>query len=211
MGYLNRQPLTASPLIRGGDSPEKNMKRNYNIKKKLSLKENLRLVIPEMFGDFFVYADTVINFPLRKNELHEMRKAGKPLRYAMELGEYCFGADFSLCLNEIKSSLDLMGEIHDADVMIPDINLHMKEVRQFNNTITDNDQKLLTRQLRNTIEELKSSRRAMYAELCRMLNLWKENNFASRIEDAMKADLITEEQHTIAPYAEPTGINCRDK
>lgn len=203
MGYLNRQPLPASPLIRGGDSPEKNMKRNYTIKKKLSLKENLRLVIPEMFGDFFYYADTVINFPLRKNELHEMRKAGKPLRYAMELGEYCYGADFSLCLDEIKSSLDLMGEIHDADVMIPDINLHMKEVRQFNNTVADSDQKLLTRQLRNTLEQLKNSRRSMYAELCAKLNLWKENNFAARIEIAMKSELITEEQLTITPNAEP--------
>lgn len=185
------------------------MKRNYTIKKKLSLKENLRLVIPEMFDDFFYYADTVKNYPLRKNELHEMRKSGKPLRYAMELGEYCFGADFSECLDEIKSALDLMGEIHDADVMIPNINLHMKEVRQFNNTIADNDQKLLTRQLRNTLEKLKNDRRRIYTELCGLLNLWKENNFKSRIQDAMNDELITEKQQTITPYTEPNHDNQR--
>ena len=112
-----------------------------------------------MFDDFFAFAPVVMNFPLRKAQLHEMRKAGKPLRYAMELGEYCFGDDFKLCLNEIKSSLDLMGEVHDADVMIPDINLHMKEIRQFNMTIQNTDERFSTRQLRECINDLRIQRR----------------------------------------------------
>lgn len=161
------------------------MKRKYSIKKKRSLKENLKVVIPEMFDDFAGFAPVVINFPLRKNILHEMRKAGKPLRYAMELGEYAFGADFTLCLNEIKSSLDLMGEIHDADVMIPDINLHMKEVRQFNNTISEREQQISTRQLRDTLAGLRSSRKSMYDELRAKLNLWLDNDFRQRIVYAM--------------------------
>lgn len=138
-----------------------------------------------MFDDFFGFAPVVINFPLRKNQLHEMRKAGKPLRYAMELGEYCFSGDFKLCLEEIKSSLDLMGEVHDADVMIPDITLHMKEIRLFNTTIKDPDQRLSTRQLREAILKLRKQRRELYAELCVKLTLWKENNFRARIITAM--------------------------
>ncbi|MBE2228679.1 MAG: CHAD domain-containing protein [Ignavibacteria bacterium] len=168
------------------------MKRKYSIKKKLSLKENLKRIIPEMFDDFFSYAPVVMNFPLRKTQLHEMRKAGKPLRYAMELGEYCFGADFKLCLDEIKSSLDLMGEIHDADVMIPDINLHMKEIRHFNNTIKDSDLRISTRQLRMCVQKLREQRLGEYAELSGKLKLWTENDFRARITAAMNENGIAE-------------------
>ena len=122
-----------------------------------------------MFDDFCLFAPVVINFPLRKNQLHEMRKAGKPLRYAMELGEYCFTPDFKLCL----------------DVMIPDISLHMKEVRLFNQTIKDGDQRLSTRQLRSSVQHLRKQRRELYAELCNKLKLWNENNFRARIVAAM--------------------------
>lgn len=138
-----------------------------------------------MFDDFYAFAPVVINFPLRKNQLHEMRKAGKPLRYAMELGEYCFNSDFKLCLEEIKSSLDLMGEVHDADVMIPDISLHMKEIRLFNQTISSADQRLSTRQLREAILTLRKLRLTLYSELCAMLTLWNENNFRARIITSM--------------------------
>ena len=162
------------------------MKRKYSIKKKLSLKENLKRVIPEMYDDFFSYAPVVINFPLRKNQLHEMRKAGKPLRYAMELGEYCFSPDFKLCLDEVKLSLDLMGEVHDSDVMIPDINHHIREIRHFNNTIKDQEQRISTRQLRNCILNLREKRRNEYAELETKLRSWSENNFKARIIAAME-------------------------
>lgn len=139
-----------------------------------------------MFDDFISFGPVVMNFPLRKNQLHEMRKAGKPLRYAMELGEYCFSPDFKLCLDEIKSSLDLMGEVHDADVMIPDISLHMKEVRLFNQTIKDSDQRLSTRQLRSSVLSLRKQRRELYAELCQKLKQWSENSFKLRILQAME-------------------------
>jgi CHAD domain-containing protein len=142
-----------------------------------------------MFDDFISFAPVVINFPLRKNQLHEMRKAGKPLRYAMELGEYCFTPDFKLCLDEVKLSLDLMGEVHDADVMIPDISLHMKEVRLFNQTIKDSYQRISTRQLRSSVMHLRAQRRELYAELCQKLNMWKENDFKSRIQLAMNSTI----------------------
>ena len=161
------------------------MKKTYDIKKKSSLKENLGQVIPGMFDDFYLFAPEVTSFPLRKTQLHEMRKAGKPLRYAMELGEYCFKDDFKLCLDEIKSSLDLMGEVHDADVMIPDISLHMKEIRLFNQTLSDKDERFSTKQLRDVVLNLRKQRRELYAELCVKLNLWKENNFRERIIAAM--------------------------
>lgn len=134
-----------------------------------------------MFDDFFSFAPVVVSFPMRKTQIHEMRKAGKPLRYAMELGEYCFTGDFKLCLDEIKLSLDLMGEVHDADVMVPDISLHMKEIRLFNQTLQNQDERFSTKQLRESILTLRQQRRELYVALCLKLNLWNENNFRARI------------------------------
>ena len=70
------------------------MKRNYPIKKKLSFRENIQLTLPMMYDDFMSNKDRVINHPRMKTELHKMRIAGKPLRYAMEYAETTFGLEF---------------------------------------------------------------------------------------------------------------------
>jgi CHAD domain-containing protein len=161
------------------------MKKVYTVNKKISLKENMKNVLPDMFDDFTALTDIVVNYPLRKNDLHEMRKSGKPFRYAMEIGEYCFGGEFKKCLDEVKAALELMGEVHDADVMIPEINMHIKEIRLFNQTIPDVKQRLSTRMLRDTVAQLRSSRREMYGMLCGKLNEWKRSNFKGNIIKAV--------------------------
>jgi CHAD domain-containing protein len=157
------------------------LSKKYGIKKKLSLKENLKLALPLMYDDFFRFKDTVVNYPFRKTQLHEMRKAGKPLRYAMELGEYCFKPGFNGCLDEIKEALDLMGDIHDADVMIPDITMHMREIRAFNRTIGDTAERISTAPLRGNLQELRRQRKQLYEDLCKLLELWAGSNFRQKI------------------------------
>lgn len=164
------------------------MAKIYHVNKKLSLKENLKSTLPEMFDDFTLLADIVINYPLRKNDLHEMRKSGKPLRYAMEIGEYCFGNDFKKCLDELKEVLELMGETHDADVMIPELNLHIKEIRQFNQTIPEVKQRLSTRTLRDAVTSQRALRREHYTKLCTKLTEWKKTDFRSKIISAMNTE-----------------------
>lgn len=162
------------------------MKKIYPVNKEMTLKENIRDILPMMFDDFMQLSDTVINFPMRKNDLHQMRIAGKPLRYTMEIGEYCFGEKFKKCLNDIKDTLDLMGEIHDADVMVPEISLHIQEIRLFNQTIPDTKQRLSTRSLRDAIIQLRSSRREMFTRLASALKQWKLKNYRNEIVSAMR-------------------------
>ena len=162
------------------------MKKIYRVKKKESLTENIRSVLPEMFDDLMSYSGIVMNYPLRKDDLHEMRKAGKPLRYTMELGEYCFSAEFKQCLDEIKEALELMGEIHDADVIIPELTMHIKEIRLFNNTLTEKTQRISTRSMRDAVSGLRESRRKMYAELCAKLGEWIKNDFRARLIKTME-------------------------
>jgi CHAD domain-containing protein len=161
------------------------VKKLYPAKKKISLKENIKNILPLMYDDFMFMSDIIINFPMRKNDLHEMRKLGKPLRYTMELGEYCFGEEFKQKLDEVKDVLELMGDIHDADVMIPDLNLHIKETRLFNITLTDNKQRFSTRVLRETVAKLRTQRREKHTQLAALLTGWKKNNFKASIIKAM--------------------------
>lgn len=149
------------------------------------MKDNLRRVLPEMFDEFYVWKKEVVGYPLRKTQLHEMRKSGKPLRYAMELGEYCFGEEFKACLEEVKEALEFMGDIHDADVMIPELNRHLNEVRLFNNTIPDADGKISTAGLRENIKSLRELRKTQFIELSEMLNSWEVNGFKERMIEAM--------------------------
>lgn len=157
------------------------MKKLYPAKKKISLKENIKNILPLMYDDFMFMSDIIINYPMRKNDLHEMRKLGKPLRYTMELGEYCFGEEFKQKLDEVKDVLELMGDIHDADVMIPDLNLHIKEVRLFNNSLTESKQKFSTRAMRETVIKLRSTRREKHLLLTRKLRAWKRTNFRAAL------------------------------
>lgn len=157
------------------------MKKLYPAKKKISLKENIKNILPLMYDNFMSMSDIIISFPMRKNDLHEMRKLGKPLRYTMELGEYCFGDEFKQKLDEVKDVLEMMGDIHDADVMIPDLNLHIKEVRLFNNTLTESKQKFSTRAMRETVTKLRLTRREQHTQLTQKLIEWKKKNFRAAL------------------------------
>ena len=183
-----RHPHPLSPLPKGeGGKVGKiteihiNMKKVYEVHKHKSLKENLGSVLPEMFDDFFTLEETVVNFPMRKVQLHEMRKAGKPLRYAMELGEYCFGEGFSRLLEEVKHVLELMGEIHDADVMIPELSRHIKEMTAYNKTVKMTEQKISTVSLKDSVANLRTLRYEMFSELSGILTGWKQKNFRERL------------------------------
>ncbi len=162
------------------------MKRIYPLNNGESFKENIRIVLPVIFDDFFALKEIVTLYPLRKNMLHDMRKAGKPLRYAMELGEYCFGAEFSKQLDEVKKVVELLGEIHDADVIIPDVNRYVKEIRLFNSAIPETGQRLSTKTLREYTAAMRNQRKEMYGELCSMLNMWEKNNFRAKLIKAME-------------------------
>ena len=45
------------------------MKRNYPVKKKLSFRENIQIIIPLIYDDFMSYKDRIVNHPRLKHEL----------------------------------------------------------------------------------------------------------------------------------------------
>jgi hypothetical protein len=60
--------------------------------------------------------------------LHDTRIAAKRLRYVLEVTEFCFGAPAAKARRSARDLQDLLGEIHDCDVMLPRVVDHQAEL-----------------------------------------------------------------------------------
>jgi len=62
-----------------------------------------------------------IRDPLRVSELHAMRIAAKRLRYTLEIFEPFYEGRMAEPLTQVKNLQELLGAIHDADVLVPEL------------------------------------------------------------------------------------------
>jgi CHAD domain-containing protein len=60
--------------------------------------------------------------------LHDLRIAAKRLRYVLEITHPCFGPYARTAIKHLKAMQDLLGDIHDADVHLPDVTAILDEV-----------------------------------------------------------------------------------
>jgi CHAD domain len=84
---------------------------------------------------------------------HDMRIAAKRLRYVLELTGFCFGPAAERARRRAKDLQDILGEMHDCDVMLPRVERHLaflrssaaREVRQRAGNAKDLDPRLVRR------------------------------------------------------------------
>jgi hypothetical protein len=76
----------------------------------------IRVRLDELCGFMPTAAD-----PAEVVALHDMRIAAKRLRYILEVTGPCFGAYTKTATKLTKELQDLLGEIHDCDVQLPEI------------------------------------------------------------------------------------------
>jgi hypothetical protein len=60
---------------------------------------------------------------------HDMRIAAKRLRYVLEATEFCFGRSAQVGRRRARDLQDVLGELHDCDVMLPRVKNHLAELR----------------------------------------------------------------------------------
>jgi len=65
----------------------------------------------------------------RSSEQHDLRIAAKRLRYVLEATEFCFGAPAGVARRRARQIQDVLGELHDCDVMLPRIAAHVEALR----------------------------------------------------------------------------------
>jgi CHAD domain len=67
--------------------------------------------------------------PDAKRVQHDMRIAAKRLRYVLEATEFCFGRPAEVARRRARDLQDVLGELHDCDVMLPRVEEHLDELR----------------------------------------------------------------------------------
>ena len=159
---------------------------NFTIKGKRTLRENAATLLPEIYSGFFDRRPAVIGHPRRTRELHDMRKAGKPLRYFMEIMEPAGGRDFGRCLRQVKDLIEVMGEVHDADVNIPILRQQIAELRAYNIMHPRPDTRIHLSSLQTQIREMREERRQKFSKVCTILIRWEHTNFGQRLVRSLR-------------------------
>jgi len=65
----------------------------------------------------------------RVTEQHDMRIAAKRLRYVLEVTGFCFGQPADTARRRARDLQDILGEMHDCDVMLPRVRQHLEELQ----------------------------------------------------------------------------------
>ena len=157
------------------------MKGRIKVKANKSLSENAIVFLTEMYDRLVSHQEKVIGHPLLKTELHRMRIAGKPLRYAMEIFEPTLGKKYKICLDELKHLIELMGIVHDCDVMKLSLQNYLQELRLYNYSCNNKFEKISTTDITQLIERQSKQRATSFAEMCTVLRTWKRENFRGRL------------------------------
>ena len=130
---------------------------------------NAALPILARLSDMLAYSDLVRD-PARVRDLHNMRIACKRLRYTIEIfASALHGSTYFL--NLMKRIQDLLGEIHDADVLQARL-------------IRDMDDGGWTPGLRALLQATLVERAALYAEFLGEWNRAIEDGFPNRLRAA---------------------------
>jgi CHAD domain-containing protein len=67
--------------------------------------------------------------PGATRQQHDMRIAAKRLRYVLEVTEFCFGGSAQVARRRARDLQEILGELHDCDVMLPRVERHLAEQR----------------------------------------------------------------------------------
>lgn len=116
-----------------------------------SLGENAARIVQVRLDEMLALAPKALDGKVRAQ--HDMRIAAKRLRYVLEVTGFCFGRPADTARRRARDLQDILGEIHDCDVMLPRVRAHLEElqrsdaeaVRARANTAPDLDPRLAAR------------------------------------------------------------------
>ena len=105
-------------------------KSEFGIDPKLSVLANAARTIGARLDAMLAYEPTLSD-PKAVYELHQMRIAAKRLRYTLEIYQEVYetftpyGKTFTAAIESVRMLQEHLGEIHDADVLVPQLTEHL--------------------------------------------------------------------------------------
>jgi hypothetical protein len=92
------------------------------------LGENAARIIRVRLDEMLSFAHKALERDQEKAQ-HDMRIAAKRLRYVLEVTGFCFGRSAGTARRRARDLQDILGEIHDCDVMLPRVLDHLEQMR----------------------------------------------------------------------------------
>jgi hypothetical protein len=93
-----------------------------------SLEENAARIVGVRLEELRSFAPRALE-PGRSRAQHDMRIAAKRLRYILETTDFCFGKPAEVAGRRARQLQDLLGELHDCDVLLPMIDTEIADLR----------------------------------------------------------------------------------
>lgn len=121
--------------IADAKSDEPQSAEDNNMPEEPSLYDHAIPLISARVADLLAWEEASED-PARIVELHEMRIGAKRLRYTMELFAPFYDANFAKAIGEIKAVQEHLGNIHDADVLVPQLLDHLRDTLKRDKTKT---------------------------------------------------------------------------
>lgn len=93
-----------------------------------TLAENAARIVRVRIAELRSFAPGALD-PDESEVQHDLRIAAKRLRYVLEATGFCFGRPGTAARRRAKEIQDALGEVHDADVMLPRLAEHRGALR----------------------------------------------------------------------------------
>jgi len=92
------------------------------------LAENAAWIVRTRVGELLDLAEVALDQGEVEAQ-HDLRIAAKRLRYVLELTGFCFGRPADTALGRARDLQEILGEMHDCDVMLPRVRDHVASLQ----------------------------------------------------------------------------------